>query len=660
VQLRASLSERDSKVTAVTNQPVARGPAADKARNPATSPSFGVPQQGICRSPVEPLGESVSSKSVVSGPMCAHVGIPISLLCNNFAIPTTHSHGNSSVTGLGDVRNSPARHLDRARDRYIPKDVATHVCTGTVASNVGPTASTCVLSLTHSGPRPSLCQIFPPLCNVTRREQLLAQAESYLPFLAPKVAAQYAITSGTATDLMRRVDTALIDKHCADIIAHGLVQTMSSMASHLRDTGLTLQLQPTPLPRPPHCQAQLDTVPPPPAVQHVGAQLHQLAMGSAITPLPSSFIPSHPAHSHTFTHTHNPPPIHQPRPSPIPGLDLAIESLVAKDQRNGRTIIVPESIFHQCAQDAGIDTNINKTFVVRKRNSDAGRLVADITRSGLNSDTLAQTLETDYGRIKLPTIADVCSIIERVAEAFPNQPLGLLKMDYSDWYNRILLPTLRAPLYAFRIYIDGAAYIVLLLVKQFRAQVSNYESNFVTSVIYAMQLQRGIDLIGSPFSTIYIDDGIATLPMAMLAAEADAFTRDTEAIAGKGAMNKKKQEIGVSLAYLSWQINVEDFSLTMTLSLYLKLVCVLFLELPTDISTATVLPLKLLQRLSSYMLLAAHAIPALRPFAYGAAHNTAIAHRHSSHRNRHQQCRRLRTTVSDIAMAPPCYGHLES
>jgi hypothetical protein len=504
--------------------------------------------------------------------------------------------------------------------------------------------------LSHPHPNTPISQIFPTLCNITSLEDLLEHARLYLPLLAPAVAAQHALSSGAATDWNRRVNKALIEDHTQSVMTHGLLYTLSTMATQLRNTGSTLQLQPTPLPGPPRCQAQLDTVPPPPMVRHIAATIQQLAMGTAGPNIPATFVPSHPAQPlHTSTdslitkHTEH-------KPSSIAGLDLAMELLVAKDQLNGKTIIVTETTLLDAARSDGIDVNINEAFIVRKRDAATGRLVAHYTRSGLNTDTLAADLEKRYGSIKLPTIADVCAMIKRVADAFPGQALGLLKMDYSDWYKRILLPTLQAPLYAFRIYIDGIAHVVLPLVNQFGAQASNYESNFITAVIYAMQVQRGIDLIGSPFSTIYIDDDIVALPITMLAAEAAAFTVDTEGIAGKGAMNKKKQEMEVTLPYLSWQINVENFSLTMTLSLFLKLTCVLFLELPATISTSTTLPLKLLQRLSSYMLMAANAIPELRPFAYGAAHNTSYAHRRGTRGGRHQLCPLLRTTVVDIAM----------
>jgi hypothetical protein len=377
----------------------------------------------------------------------------------------------------------------------------------------------------------------------------------------------------------------------------------------------------------------IPVVPPPPLGPDVTQRLYELAEGRAPILLDPSFRPNDGCANFTPCAA-----------SSLPGHDLAIELLVAKDHHAGRSIILPRNTLLQHARAAGIPVHVSPAFIVRKKESDGGRLVQHYSATGPNHPDKRHVLDATWGRIQYPTIADFCATFLSVARRYPSEELVGYKLDFSDWFKRILLPIEQTGLFIFPIvHEEFGDCLVLPIVEQFGAQESNAHSNYGSACLHSLQTDRAIKLYGGPVSHLYSDDTFGVLPRRLVHAEVDANIADAEWLVGPGIINRAKLIIDTLFDVLAWQVNVPARALTMTRSLFLKLIALFCLELPAAITEHTRLPLRTLQRMSSYMILGADAAPPLLPFSRAATHNIAGHDHHHNH-----PVPLLPTTVHDI------------
>jgi hypothetical protein len=455
----------------------------------------------------------------------------------------------------------------------------------------------------HSLP---LGQLYPQLSSVTSFDDLLTAASIYQDVNVQKIAADAAHSAVTA-DPRVRIDRNLITRHqalaaptqagaCSSLLP--LLRTMSeALAPISYQPGYTL---------PPNPAAHLPSLPPFPDERVANQRFADLAAGSSVL-LHDSFVPS----------TSLPPP-------PVSdGLALAVEILARKDHALGRSLILPAAEAISWAHMEGLRLNLSYSFIVRKTDFALGRLVVNYSGHGPNHPDKKELLANEWGPILYPRIADYCATLLTTAARFPGQPLVAVKTDFDSWYKHIRVDPVATPLLAYVIYIDTAPYVVIPLTEVFGSQDSNYHSNFGGNCIYAQLRARAWARFNGDIGHLYSDDHVEWVPESLALEELDAIACIADATAGADTIQSSKTEVNAVVDCIGARFDARSMEVAPTSALFLKLICLVFLEAPSPLRAGDLVRVAWLQRLSSYFILAADFIPPLRPFSRGAAHNTA-------------------------------------
>jgi hypothetical protein len=308
---------------------------------------------------------------------------------------------------------------------------------------------------------------------------------------------------------------------------------------------------------------------------------------------------------------------------PDPTISLPVELHFADDHAKGLCLILPWTLGLQAAYDADIDINISPLLITRKVNKPLGRLCFDFTAGGLNTEEKKETLSDTYGPIVLPQVLQFALSWERARTAFPRRLLHAYATDYDTWYKRIMNEVEAMGLYATCFIIDGERYLFLPLVEQFGSQDSGFHSNVGSRYLYAHMERRHLRLYGTVVAVQYSDDTFGFLPPSLIDGEVAALTADAHAFAGTGAIASHKNRKGCRVDGNGWSWHAPDGTFTLTYSILLRMLCVLFLEIPVAVAPGDPILKNTLERLSAYCLRACVALPSMRSFSRGASHNLA-------------------------------------
>jgi hypothetical protein len=315
---------------------------------------------------------------------------------------------------------------------------------------------------------------------------------------------------------------------------------------------------------------------------------------------------------------------------PDPALQLPVELHLADDHIKGRGIILPFDVATAAVSSAGFTLHVSPTLIVRKVNKDLGRLCINYSiPRGINCESKKPLLAAAWGAIRLPQVLQWCMAWERARLVFPHDILHAYATDYDSWYKRILNAPTAVCYYATSFLLDDEKFIFLPLVEQFGAQDSGYHSNIGSCLLSARMSARHLSKWGAILACQYADDTMGFLPPSLIDEEITDIKTEVEATAGDKALANHKTRKAAVIDGNGWSWNAVDGTFTITFSILLRMVCVLFLEIPSIISANDPIPLLTLQRLSAYCLRACTAFPSMRSFSRGASHN--ISHSSKSH-----------------------------
>ena len=122
---------------------------------------------------------------------------------------------------------------------------------------------------------------------------------------------------------------------------------------------------------------------------------------------------------------------------------------------------------------------------------------------------------------------------------------------------------------------------------------------------------------------MYNDDTVGFLPPRLIPGEM-AYTNSTfESTCGKGVIKLEKSTTGPCVEVIGFSFDCDRQVVSLSVKAFLKMLCVLFRELPHELSTSVRLPLRQLQRMAALMIRNAGLIHFLRPFSRGASANSA-------------------------------------
>ena len=454
---------------------------------------------------------------------------------------------------------------------------------------------------------------------------IIRLSDRYAPRHAIPVAAAHA-AAYFATHA--RLDRARIDADMQHARAHGMAAFLRDKAAAL--AYITIQHVPALAadPRP-----DLPSMPPRPPHNTLDT-FHASPLGTRIQ-VPAGFSPN------------GCPPTR----ADDPGYELAKEYIFLKDHHKGRSSVLPLDAARDLFKAAGYPFSSVPYFITTAVGKPEGRLVVDVTRAGLNAPAKRDLLTGIYGPIVYPRTTDFCRLHGTVQARYPGEPLVMFKADYEGWFKRILLDPTHAGLLTMVFNIDDVGYAVVPHVGQFGCQEFNYAASQASAFIYARVRDHQLLTYGTVFQHVYSDDNVGCCP-ARLHPAIDTWTTANAAIhAGQDAQPDTKKEVGTILTALGALYDIRDPAhptVGLSEGLLLKLVRVLFVEFQLDLSTLghTRVPLRLLQRLGSYLGLAAEFLLPLRPFAAGVYANTR-----GPNRDPRTLVRLTRRTVGDIASA---------
>jgi hypothetical protein len=458
---------------------------------------------------------------------------------------------------------------------------------------------------TSSTPVP-ISQLYPTLSAVTSFQDVVTAAHMYLDVEVQRVAADTARTL-VASNPTARLDRCLIDAHRAAASPSStsepsrLLPLIERMSTALMP--VTYQPHFTLPPDPaPHSRS----IPPLPNTTSANGRFAELAAGSSVL-LHSSFQPS----------TALPPP-----PADT-GIALAIELLTRKDHANGRCLVLPALDAISWADAEQLPLHLSYAFIVRKTDYPLGRLVIDYSRQGPNHPDKKTSLAEEWGPITYPRIPDYCATLLATAHRYPGIRLLAVKTDFDSWYKHIRVSPRAAPLLAYVIYLNGSPHVVIPLTEVFGSQDSNYHSNFGGNCIYAHMRKRAWERFGGDVGHLYSDDHVEWVPETEAHTELSAIASIADSVAGERTIQPNKTEVSSVVDCIGARFDSDNLVVSPTPSLFLKLICLLFLETPKSLTPGLLVSVSWLQRLSSYMILASDFITSLRPFSRGPAHNTA-------------------------------------
>jgi len=203
----------------------------------------------------------------------------------------------------------------------------------------------------------------------------------------------------------------------------------------------------------------------------------------------------------------------------------------------------------------------------------------------------------------------------------------MFKADYAGWYKRFLLVPEQSGLLAMPFHIDGQPFVVLPLVGQFGSQEFGYMAHQASAFIAACIRARDIATYGGLVRHTYSDDTAGFIAERLYQSDDVEFSTIAVTHAGKHAVPLTKKGKGVTLTVVGAQYDLTDLdapTIGLSEATFLKLICLFFLELPRDlIPGESRLRIKTYQRLGSYMCLASHFIPSLKPYTHGVYANIA-------------------------------------
>ena len=122
--------------------------------------------------------------------------------------------------------------------------------------------------------------------------------------------------------------------------------------------------------------------------------------------------------------------------------------------------------------DASLPLRLSVDHVAGKADCEEGRLVIDLTRSGVNSRAYKPALAIKYGDIKddLPALHDYCSLALASISFWPDLNVVISKSDNKSWHLRVHVRPENVGQLAWVFYINNKPYLVLPTSNQFGSQ----------------------------------------------------------------------------------------------------------------------------------------------------------------------------------------------
>ena len=300
---------------------------------------------------------------------------------------------------------------------------------------------------------------------------------------------------------------------------------------------------------------------------------------------------------------------------------IAMQRLISEEVKKGILVLLTWDDLLELAAQQGVEVHASPTNLVGKSDDAKARKADDYTRGGVNSKDKGKVLEATHGPYNDPNCASLCTQYYVAKNAFPGQPISMLKSDYSAYFKRIPVNINDVLKLVTRVTIDGVVYAAIPLTHPFGLQDSNAHAKTLTEVMHAINRAFDLQHFGVSLRTTYVDDTVAFGPVHVLQLIKDSQIVTADRVIGPHGTNLKKTEIASILTVLGYLFNLEEETVALTSIWFTKLVCTLFHELPAAVAVDQPVYLHQLQRTAAYMLRSSTIIRGMKPFSHGIYRN---------------------------------------
>ena len=244
-----------------------------------------------------------------------------------------------------------------------------------------------------------------------------------------------------------------------------------------------------------------------------------------------------------------------------------------------------------------------------------------------------------------PTAADVCQMHANAIAAFPGEELVATRLDVASAYNRIRVQPQSIPLGAlFFVGADGVDYVALPTVEWFGSQDSNFHWQLVTEDCACRSARRCMVEQQCLLSGMYTDDWFVFGAAWFVARESRRFADDAVSIVGEGAINATKTLKGSCIDIIGMSNDLtSNHSIGLSGTIYLKLVCAMFVMLDMDLRVGDRVLVKTLQSVASRVLRSADVVQVMGAYSRGFSDNM----------------KKLPAGVEDVALSPRAFHDLQ-
>ena len=300
---------------------------------------------------------------------------------------------------------------------------------------------------------------------------------------------------------------------------------------------------------------------------------------------------------------------------------IAMQRLISEEVKKGILVLLTWDDLLELANDQGVEVHASPTNLVGKSDDPKARKADDYTRGDVNSKDKGKVLEATHGPYNDPNCASLCTQYYVAKAAFPNQPILMLKSDYSAYFKRIPVNIHDVLKLVTRVTIDGVVYAAIPLTHPFGLQDSNAHAKTLTEVMHAINRAFDLEKFGVSLRTTYVDDTVAFGPVHVLQLIRESQIVTADRVIGPHGTNLKKTEIASILTVLGYLFDLEAETVGLTSIWFTKLVCTLFHEIPAVVAVKQPVPLHQLQRTAAYMLRSSTIIRGMKPFSHGIYRN---------------------------------------
>jgi hypothetical protein len=402
----------------------------------------------------------------------------------------------------------------------------------------------------------------------------------------------------------RGIDMATVSSHTGIVAEHGLRHLLQLLSSQL-----TVGHQPG-LVYPPVPAVDIPGLVPPlldpgPRFADITAELS--AGGQII--LDPSFIPNQGVGVRAY-------------PESFAPMDV-IQHHTGKDQRQGLLTVITLADAQAGAIKDGMALHVAQAFIAKKGGNSSGveqqqsvttttrphpdaeplfdksllgRLVLDFVH-GPNFPDKSAMLALLFGAIVLPTLGYYCFILMGVRARWPGSEIWGFKTDFASWFKRMRLAIECTTLCAFLVVIDGVQHVAIPVVEQFGLQEASFHSNFASGFIHQLITERSVRVHGIPTGSIYSDDYGAFMPLALIPDELRAISEFADQVSGPETIAPEKNVLNQKVELIGYLFDIVAETVTVSFSMFLKLVALFFLETPSVVEVNSVVTVTFMQRL---------------------------------------------------------------